>query len=51
MSQVPAMRESFEPSDLEQARRNVRLGLLLFGLAVLLFAGTVVVAIIYLAVD
>ena len=33
------------------ARRNVRFGLLLFGLTVLLFTGTIVVAVIYLAVD
>jgi hypothetical protein len=34
----------------ELARRNVILGLALFGVFVLLFAGTVVVALIYLAV-
>ena len=38
-------------SELELARKNVRFGLLVFGLTVLLFAGTVVVALIYLAVD
>jgi hypothetical protein len=32
------------------ARRNVRLGLALFGVFVLLFAGTIAVAFIYLAV-
>jgi hypothetical protein len=34
----------------EQARRNVLFGLALFGLFLLLFGGTVVVALIYLAV-
>jgi hypothetical protein len=34
----------------ELARRNVALGLALFGVFVVLFAGTVVVALIYLAV-
>ena len=34
----------------ELARRNVALGLALFGVFVVLFAGTVVVAVIYLAV-
>ena len=53
MSEAPATRESFHTreSELELARKNVRFGLLLFGLSLLLFAGTVVVAIIYLAVD
>ena len=53
MTEAPAMHESFEPreSEHELARKNVRFGLLLFGLFVLLFAGTVVVAFIYLAVD
>jgi hypothetical protein len=35
----------------ELARRNLRFGALLFGLFVLLFAGTVVVAFVYLAVS
>ena len=35
----------------ELARRNVRFALLLFGLFVLLFVGTVVVALVYLALD
>jgi hypothetical protein len=35
----------------ELARKNVLFGLALFGIFVLLFAGTVVVALIYLAVD
>jgi hypothetical protein len=34
----------------EEARRNVLFGLALFGVFVLLFGGTVVVALIYLAV-
>jgi hypothetical protein len=40
------------PKDItpELARRNVILGLALFGVFVALFAGTVVVALIYLAV-
>ena len=37
--------------DRELARKNLRLGLALFGLFLLLFAGTVVVALIYLAID
>jgi hypothetical protein len=36
-------------ADLE--RKNLRLGLALFGLFLLLFAATVVIALIYLAVD
>jgi hypothetical protein len=43
----------YEPTDPEAAlaRKNLVFGLLLFGLFLLLFAGTVVVALIYLAVD
>ena len=37
--------------DAELARRNMRLGWALFGIFVLLFAGTVAVAFIYLALD
>jgi hypothetical protein len=37
--------------DLELARRNNTLGLMLFGLALLLFAGTVGVGLVYLALD
>jgi hypothetical protein len=44
------MVEAAEP-DLELARRNVRFGLALLGLFVLLFAGTVLVAFVYLALD
>jgi hypothetical protein len=34
--------------DPELARRNLRLGLLLFGVFILLFAGTVGIALLYL---
>jgi hypothetical protein len=37
--------------DPELARKNVRLGLALFALALLLFAGSIVVAIIYRALE
>jgi hypothetical protein len=37
--------------DAELARRNARLGWLLFGVFVLLFAGAVGVAFLYLALD
>lgn len=37
--------------DPELARKNVRLGLLLFGLSLLLAAGTVGIAFLYLAFD
>jgi hypothetical protein len=45
--------ETVAPVDPEHevARRNVALGLMLFGLFLVLFAGTWVVAFIYLAVD
>ena len=35
----------------ELERKNIRLGLLLFGVFVLLFAGTIGVAFLYLALD
>ena len=35
----------------ELARKNVTLGLALFGVFVLLFAGTIVVGLVYLALD
>jgi hypothetical protein len=35
----------------ELERKNVRLGLILFGIFVLLFAGTVGIAFLYLALD
>ena len=38
-------------SDPELERKNMRLGLALFGLFLVLFAATVVIALIYLAVD
>jgi hypothetical protein len=38
-------------SDAELERKNLRLGLALFGLFLLLFAATVVIALVYLAVD
>ena len=38
-------------SDAGLERKNLRLGLALFGLFLLLFAATVVIALIYLAVD
>jgi hypothetical protein len=34
--------------DTELARRNVRLGWMLFGVFVLLFAGTIAIALLYL---
>jgi hypothetical protein len=37
--------------DPELARRNLRLGWALFGLFLILFAGTVLVALIYLQLD
>ena len=37
--------------DPELSRRNLRLGWAIFGLFVLLFAGTVVVALVYLQLD
>ena len=37
--------------DPELSRRNVRLGLLLFGVSLLLFIGTLGVALVYLALD
>jgi hypothetical protein len=37
--------------DAELSRRNVRLGLLLFGIFLLLFAGTFAVTFLYLAFD
>lgn len=35
----------------ELARKNVALGLALFGVFLLLFAGTIVVGLVYLALD
>jgi hypothetical protein len=47
---VPKSAEPVDP-ELEIARRNSVLGWALFGLALLLFAGTWAVAYIYLALD
>jgi hypothetical protein len=44
------MHEPPEP-EAELARKNLTFGLVLFGVFVLLFAGTVVVALIYLSLD
>ena len=46
----PAFREAREP-DLEDARANNLMGLALFGVFVLLFGGTVLVGLLYLAFD
>ena len=51
--QPPPPRTMHEPADPEAAlaRRNLVFGLVLFGIFWLLFLGTVVVALIYLALD
>jgi hypothetical protein len=51
--QPPPPGTMHEPPDPEAAlaRKNIVFGLALFGVFLLLFAGTVVVALIYLAVD
>jgi hypothetical protein len=51
--QPPPPRTMHEPADPDAAlaRKNLAFGLVLFGIFLLLFAGTVVVALIYLAVD
>jgi hypothetical protein len=51
--QPPPPRTMHEPPDpsAELRRKNLVFGLALFGLFLLLFAGTVVVALIYLALD
>ena len=48
----PVFREEHDPLETtpETARRNVLWGLALFGFVVLLFAGTILVALLYLAV-
>jgi hypothetical protein len=50
---VPAAREPVEPADpaRELAHKNALFGWALFGLFLLLFAGTWAVALVYLAVD
>jgi len=49
---TPTPDDLVEPRDLEAelARRNLVLGWLLFGLFVLLFAGTIGVALVYLSI-
>ena len=51
--QPPPPRTMHEPADPEAAlaHKNLVFGFVLFGIFVLLFAGTVVVALIYLALD
>ena len=48
----PVFREEHDPLEItpETARKNVLWGLALFGFVVLLFAGTILVALLYLAV-
>jgi hypothetical protein len=48
---IPATTSEPVGPSAELARKNVRLGLALLGLAVLLAAGTVLVALIYLQYD
>jgi hypothetical protein len=49
----PPPRTTYEPveADRELARRNMALGWALFGLALLIFGGTIGVAVIYLLLD
>ena len=49
----PPPRTTYEPveGDRELARRNMALGWALFGLALLIFGGTIGVAVIYLLLD
>ena len=51
--QPPPSLTTHEPPDpeAELGRKNLIFGLVLFGLFLLLFAGTVLVALIYLALD
>jgi hypothetical protein len=53
--QPPPPRTTHEPQDpelqAELARTNMLFGLVLFGVFLFLFVGTIVVALIYLAVD
>jgi hypothetical protein len=48
---VPAPAPPVEDQDAEVARRNTVMGWALFGLFLLLFAGTWLVAFVYLALD
>ena len=51
--QPPPPRTSYPPVevDTELARKNAVLGLVLFGLVLLVFGGTIGVALLYLALD
>ena len=53
LPQPPPPRTTYPPvePDAELARRNAVLGLVLFALAVVIFAGTIGVALLYLALD
>ena len=53
LPQPPTPRNSYPPVevDAELARRNAVLGLVLFGLVLLVFGGTIGVALLYLALD
>jgi hypothetical protein len=53
LPQPPPPRTTYPPVevDAELARRNVVLGLVLFALALVVFGGTIGVALIYLALD
>jgi hypothetical protein len=51
--ELPTTRTTYPPveADAELARRNAVLGLVLFVLALLVFGGTIGVALLYLALD
>ena len=53
LPEPPPPRTTYEPvePDRELARRNMALGWALFGLALLVFGGTIGVAVIYLLLD
>jgi hypothetical protein len=53
LPQPPPPQTSYPPVDVdaELARRNAVLGLVLFGLCLLIFGGTIGVALLYLALD
>jgi hypothetical protein len=53
LPEPPPPRTTYEPvePDRELARRNMILGWALFGLALLIFGGTIGVALIYLLLD
>jgi hypothetical protein len=53
LPQPPPPRTTHEPVevDAELARKNAVLGLVLFGLVLLIFGGTIGVALLYLALD